>query len=102
MNKNKHKLFYFEQLVKSPLKLSKNKISSSFNYISLTFFLNELSFSNLGWDEGSERFSLMARHNTSRAQFVQHSVSFLKTNKFDGLDLNWEYPGKLKQFTRFD
>ena len=36
----------------------------------------------------------MANNNASMGKFDKHTVRFLINNKFDGLDLNWEYPGK--------
>lgn len=39
----------------------------------------------------------MARNDWSRSQFVQQTVAYIKKHKFDGLDLNWEYPGKTFQ-----
>jgi len=47
-----------------------------------------------GWNEGSERYSEMARDDAKRATFVQSAVKFLERHHFDGLDLDWEYPAK--------
>ncbi|KAH9419275.1 Cht3p [Dermatophagoides pteronyssinus] len=46
-----------------------------------------------GWYEGSEKYSDMAANPTYRQQFVQSVLDFLQEYKFDGLDLDWEYPG---------
>ena len=46
-----------------------------------------------GWNEGSEKFSTMTESVTSREVFVDSVVAFLKKHKFDGLDIDWEYPG---------
>ena len=47
-----------------------------------------------GWNEGSKKYSEMAGDNDKRAKFVASTVEFLKKYNFDGLDLDWEYPGK--------
>ena len=48
-----------------------------------------------GWNEGSTKYSEMARDATKRKSFVESVITFLKQHNFDGLDLDWEYPGKL-------
>jgi chitinase len=45
-----------------------------------------------GWNQGSLRFSDMARDNGKRATFVSSVVQFIQDRKFDGLDMDWEYP----------
>ena len=47
-----------------------------------------------GWNEGSEKYSEMAADPVSRQTFARSALSFIRRHKFDGLDLDWEYPGK--------
>jgi len=47
-----------------------------------------------GWNEGSPKYSQMAKDEMKREKFVNSTVGFLKKYNFDGLDLDWEYPAK--------
>ena len=47
-----------------------------------------------GWNEGSEKYSEMAATPGSRRAFARSALGFIRRHNFDGLDLDWEYPGK--------
>nr|UTR35845.1 chitinase [Agrotis ipsilon] len=47
-----------------------------------------------GWNEGSPRYSNMASKPETRAAFIKSVMLMLNNYKFDGLDLDWEYPTK--------
>jgi len=46
-----------------------------------------------GWNEGSEKYSKMAENPTSRATFIESVIKFIAQFDFDGVDIDWEYPG---------
>uniref|UniRef100_A0A7G3AFM1 Putative chitotriosidase-1-signalp detected n=1 Tax=Lutzomyia longipalpis TaxID=7200 RepID=A0A7G3AFM1_LUTLO len=45
-----------------------------------------------GWNEGSEKYSLMVETEESREYFVSRVMRYLVHFGFDGLDIDWEYP----------
>jgi len=47
-----------------------------------------------GWTEGSAKYSAMAASPQNRKAFIDSVIAFIREHKFDGLDLDWEYPAK--------
>ena len=54
-----------------------------------------------GWNEGTKKYSDMALNSESRSTFVESVVDFLVMHGFDGLDLDWEYPGDTERGGRW-
>lgn len=54
----------------------------------------ELMVSVGGWTR-SNGFSAMAADASMRKAFTASSVEFLRQHRFDGLDIDWEYPGDI-------
>ncbi|XP_015585087.1 chitotriosidase-1 isoform X2 [Cephus cinctus] len=47
-----------------------------------------------GWNAGSTNFTIVVNNATLRATFVKNAVDFLIKYKFDGLEMDWEYPAQ--------
>lgn len=47
-----------------------------------------------GWTR-SNRFSDMATDAAMRARFIETTIAWLRSHRFDGVDIDWEYPGDI-------
>ncbi|XP_046753665.1 probable chitinase 2 [Diprion similis] len=47
-----------------------------------------------GWNEGSQKYSRVAGKPALRSHFAENAVDFVLKYKFDGLDIDWEYPNQ--------
>ena len=45
-----------------------------------------------GWNFGVAKMTAMLRDASTRSEFIQTSIEFLRQRQFDGLDLDFEYP----------
>jgi chitinase len=47
-----------------------------------------------GWNAGSAPFEQICSSTSSMSSFAQNVITFLRKEKLDGFDLDWEYPSK--------
>ncbi|CAF1250692.1 unnamed protein product [Adineta ricciae] len=50
-----------------------------------------------GWNARSEAFNNILTNSSTRATFIRQTKQFLKGWNFDGIDLDWEFPGDIER-----
>ena len=46
-----------------------------------------------GWNDSlGSKYSKLVADPAARRRFIEHALEFIEKYKFDGLDLDWEYP----------
>ena len=65
------------------LRLYLNQSTSFFNILEIAYPI-----------VGATKYSQMASTTQRRALFIQSALDMVRAHGFDGLDLDWEYPGK--------
>merc|ERR1712137_616940 len=45
-----------------------------------------------GWNMGSKLFIRLVHSESNMRLFAVNAITFLRHNRFDGLDIDWEYP----------
>lgn len=47
-----------------------------------------------GWNERSATFSAVAKNARLRENFANNALNFVRKYNFDGIDIDWEFPGQ--------
>ena len=53
-----------------------------------------------GWNHGAKPFTDLVASGVAMQRFAQETTSFLRRFGFDGLDIDWEYPGGRKLYSQ--
>ena len=70
------------------------RIELDFIHISEYFMCNLISYHfSGGWNAGSKKFSQMAADPAKRQIFLDSIIPFVQKYGFEGVDMDWEYPG---------
>ena len=84
---------YFSSFITSYLELLSIKYEEGLIY--LAHQAGAEVYPSIGGWSLSDPFPVMAADAESRATFASQCVDLIKNYNFDGIDLDWEYPGKL-------